>query len=396
MNNSEAIKRVKFLVRGFFDKFHPPQFKYHTYQRLKKMVKLAQRLTKESDLTEPERTSLIIAVWLHDLAYQQGQSDSAAESDRIAKAYLQEIGLDEDLIDRVSYFILKTVESPENNDASDQIWNDLQYHELGEKNFFKTDENFRKERAFIEEIRITKTDWYNSRYAQLQSASFQTAYMISNAGKQLVENLGKLKIRALQISHQDQKSLTNPHVSKSSSKAETEKGIETLFRVASANNQRLSSMADNKAHILITVNAIILSAVLSLILRKIADQPYLIWPTLMLIAVSLVTMIFAIMSTRPHTFAGTFTRQELEQNSTNLLFFGNFYRVDREFYLSSMFSIMEDRKMLYSNLIDNLYGQGVSLARKYYLLRIAYSIFIYGIVVAVIAFLIAALPRVDM
>src|SRR5690606_31568397 len=47
-----------------------------------------------------------------------------------------------------------------------------------------------------------------------------------------------------------------------------DRGIETMFRITSTNNQRLSDMADNKANILITVNSIILSVVIALLLRK--------------------------------------------------------------------------------------------------------------------------------
>ena len=40
------------------------------------------------------------------------------------------------------------------------------------------------------------------------------------------------------------------------------RGVETMFRVSSSNHQRLSVMADNKAHIMISVNSIIVSVAL--------------------------------------------------------------------------------------------------------------------------------------
>jgi hypothetical protein len=40
------------------------------------------------------------------------------------------------------------------------------------------------------------------------------------------------------------------------------RGVETMIRVTSTNHQRLSDMADNKAHIMISVNSIILSIVI--------------------------------------------------------------------------------------------------------------------------------------
>jgi hypothetical protein len=164
-----------------------------------------------------------------------------------------------------------------------------------------------------------------------------------------------------------------------------------MFRIAAGNHQKLSNLADNKAHILITVNAIILSAVISLVLRKLAEEPYLIWPAFMQIGVCLLTMAFAILSTRPHLFSGRYTAEQLEHNETNLLFFGNFYKVKKEDYRMAMLEIMEDKDKLYSNLIYDVHGQGIALARKYRLLRKAYTIFIFGLVTASLAFLVATL-----
>jgi hypothetical protein len=80
--------------------------------------------------------------------------------------------------------------------------------------------------------------------------------------------------------------------------AEVDLGIETLLKVTSSTDQRLSDMADNKAQILITVNSIIISAIISLVLRKLKDNSFLIVPSYLLLTVSLVTMILAILSTR--------------------------------------------------------------------------------------------------
>src|SRR5205085_79364 len=65
------------------------------------------------------------------------------------------------------------------------------------------------------------------------------------------------------------KTMIAPEVVEEKSRKKTErtdKGVETMFRISSSNHQRLSDMADNKSHILITVNSIIISVVASLLL----------------------------------------------------------------------------------------------------------------------------------
>ena len=167
------------------------------------------------------------------------------------------------------------------------------------------------------------------------------------------------------------------------------RGIETMFRISSGNHQRLSDMADNKAHIMITTTSIILSVLLSLLLRKLEDNPNLILPTMLLLIVCVVTMVFSILATRPSLPNGIFTEQDITDKKKSLLFFGNFYRMSYNEYSNGMEKLMSDREYLYGNLTRDVYSQGIVLGRKYRLLRIAYDIFMFGIIASVLAFALA-------
>jgi len=170
-----------------------------------------------------------------------------------------------------------------------------------------------------------------------------------------------------------------------------DKGIETMFRITSHNNQRLSDMADKKAHILITVNSIILSAIISLVLRKLDEHSFLMYPTFILLAVCLASIVVSILATRPAIPNGTFTPNDLDTKGVNLLFFGNFYKMSLDDYASGMFRVMDDKDFLYQTLIRDVYGQGTVLGKKYQLLRLAYSIFMFGLIVAVVAFIMVSM-----
>ena len=178
---------------------------------------------------------------------------------------------------------------------------------------------------------------------------------------------------------------------KKDKKKDPGRGIDTVFRITSNNNQRLSSQADSKAHILIQVNSIIISVLLSLLLRKIEDHTNLAIPAIILLTVNLVTIIFSILATRPHIPPGKFTQADLEEKKVNLLFFGNFYRMSLEEYAGGMLQLMEDRDFLYGSLIRDVYYQGIALGKKYRWLRLSYNVFMYGLIASVISFLIAAL-----
>ena len=180
----------------------------------------------------------------------------------------------------------------------------------------------------------------------------------------------------------------------SSRKEKTGKEVETMFRVSLSNHQRLSDMADNKAHIMITVNSIILSAVLTILLRRLEDYTYLMLPAFLLVATALSAIILSILATRPTVSKGTFDLAALETGQVNLLFFGNFYKMPIKDYKDAMWFTMENKQLVYDNLIMDGYAQGVVLGKKYKLLRLSYTIFMIGLLISVLAFSLAVLVRI--
>ena len=100
-------------------------------------------------------------------------------------------------------------------------------------------------------------------------------------------------------------------------------------------------------------------------------------------------MVFSILSTRPKVTSGKFTKEDVAQKKVNLLFFGNFHKMPLEDFQEGMSQLMNDRDYLYKSLMKDLYFLGIVLEKKYRLLRIAYNIFMIGIIISVIAFVIA-------
>jgi hypothetical protein len=169
-----------------------------------------------------------------------------------------------------------------------------------------------------------------------------------------------------------------------------ERGIETMFRISSSNQMRLSKMADRKAHIMITVNAIILSAVISLLLRKLDTNSFLMIPAFLLLVSSVGAIIFAVLATRPVIHKGSVSKKDMDEKKVNLLFFGNFYRMPLADYRESMMKMMDNLEYVYGSLVTDGYFQGVVLGKKYRLLRISYNVFMFGLIISVIAFIFAS------
>ena len=163
-----------------------------------------------------------------------------------------------------------------------------------------------------------------------------------------------------------------------------------MFRTIANNHIDLSSLADDKANIMISVNAIIISVVLTILLVRLPFYPHYMIPTVILVAGCLGAMIFAILATRPSVNTGRFTEEDIRGKKANLLFFGNFFRMRLDQYEWGMSEMLKDQQYLYSSMIKDVYFLGVVLAKKYKFLRIAYTIFMWGLIAAVIAFTVAS------
>ena len=150
-------------------------------------------------------------------------------------------------------------------------------------------------------------------------------------------------------------------------------------------------MADSKSNILISVNAIILSIMIGSVFDKLQTDTYLQIPVGTLVVVCILSMVFSILATRPTVTSGTFTKEDIAAKKTNLLFFGNFHKMGYPDYDWGMTELLADKNYLYSSMIKDTYFLGIVLAKKYRYLRIAYNIFMYGLILAMIAFTIAFL-----
>ncbi len=168
------------------------------------------------------------------------------------------------------------------------------------------------------------------------------------------------------------------------------KGVETMFRVTSKNHMDLSSLADNKANIMISVNSIIISIVVTVLFRKLEEFPIFTIPAILLITTSLLAMVFSILATRPKVTKGMVTKEDISSKKGNLLYFGNFHKMSLDEYSSGMKTLMEDDDYLYGSMVRDIYFLGKVLSRKYSLLRKSYSIFMWGFIISIIAFVIAS------
>lgn len=165
------------------------------------------------------------------------------------------------------------------------------------------------------------------------------------------------------------------------------RGVSDMFRTSYRTHVELSGIADNKSNIMISINGIIISIIIASISPKIDANPWLLWPTAALLLFCLASLVFAIMAARPRVNKNPVTLEDVRANRANILFFGNYNNMDRGEFVEGIEELMQDEQRLYDSMARDLYGLGRVLFKKYELLRISYTIFLVGIILAVMLFI---------
>lgn len=339
-------------------------------------------------LSPKDRFIIICAAYFHDVGYLTGGAHQHEErSADVAEEFLKEVNVEEEIRQQVRACILATKMPQQPEGLLQQIVCDADLFHLGGANFAERNKLMRKEAEMVKGQEIDKNVWRAHTIKLMENHHYHTKY-----AQERRENIKKQNLEALLEKNSKVKGtdISKQKPTKVSGKiSRPERGIETMFRITSSNNQRLSDMADNKANILLTVNSIILSVVAAGLLRKLDSNEHLIIPTFILMTAVVITMVLAILATIPKIPNGFFKEEEVQNKTVNLLFFGNFFKMPFDAYKSGMEQVMEDSGFLYGMMTKDVYSQGVVLGRKYRLLRYAYGIFMFGLVLSVIAFFIA-------
>jgi hypothetical protein len=164
------------------------------------------------------------------------------------------------------------------------------------------------------------------------------------------------------------------------------RGVETLFRLASRNQYTLTTMVDRKSNILISINAILLSIILGTTIGQIEEYPHLLIPVLLILTTNLLSIVYAVVATRPAKRHEDPEAASEQQYHNNLLFYGDYTRISESEYIKGMRYLTHQGEELYDAISRDVYYTGKILQKKFGYLRISFNIFMFGLIISVIAF----------
>ena len=370
------------------------KYVYHNLAHTQRVVKKTKELSENLNVAKVASENLEIAAWFHDTGFVKGAENHEEESVVVATKFLKEHKVSEKRISAISNLILATKMDYEPKDELEEIIADADCAHLASKKFLDYTSLLRKEWELTGLKTVSDEEWIAGNIDFFtQKHRFRTSYALKNWTKTKEKNLSKLfkSQKALKGEVKKNKQKQDALKIKKNKGNVPERGVETMFRVALKNHMTLSNIADTKANILLSVNAIIISLALSNLLPKL-DNPsnsYLILPTIVFVIFTVASIVLSIIATRPNVTEGKFTKKDVANKKVNLLFFGNFHQMKLNDFEWGISEMMQDKEYLYGSLTKDLYFLGLVLNRKYKILRITYTVFMIGIIVSVLAFAIS-------
>ncbi|GAA0715310.1 hypothetical protein GCM10009430_09580 [Aquimarina litoralis] len=386
------LKKSETYIFELFKKELSPSYLYHNYLHTKRVVTAASEILEHTDIKEELHEIVLISAWFHDAGYIKGSKNHEERSADLARDFLEKEQINSEKITLITDCILATRIDQQPINECEEILKDADTSHLAKKYFDKVSNLLLQELKLEGTYEYSTEEWREENIKLFtQEHRYYTKYAVEHWEPEKHKNLlSILKKKKKRIRKRNKEKLKAKLKVKYKNES-PERGIQTLYRVTLRNHIKLSDIADTKANILLSVNAIIISLALANLIPKL-DAPsnrHLMIPSLILILFSVASIILSIRSTQPKVTGGEFTKEQVKNRKVNLLFFGNFFKMPYDRYQEAIDEVINDKKYVYKMLTKDLYLLGIVLKKKYRLLKVTYIVFTIGIILSVIAFIVA-------
>ena len=254
------LDQTQQYVRDFFGSHVDEKIIYHDRTHTEQVVKAVRMIAQHYQLSERDFFIVNVAAWFHDAGYYKGGAlGHEQRGAEMAISFLTGTGVDAEAIQSVKGCVLATQIPQKPTNLLEDIVCDGDLFHLGTDDFSERNKLMRKEMEAVKGQKISKEDWRKGTIRLLESHHFHTDFcrLLLNEKKQ--ENLDILRAKegappvtntltALLRQHVEEDDVTDNGGEKEGKKKkkDTGRGIDTVFRITSNNNQKLSSQADSK------------------------------------------------------------------------------------------------------------------------------------------------------
>ena len=397
------LTETESYIVSFFEQRIDDKYVFHDLNHTINVVKAAMEIGQAIGVSDGDLEILQLAAWFHDTGYTEGPIGHEERSVQFATEFLKKQAYPSDKLEIVNKCILSTVFPHQPEELLEKILCDADLSHLGKKNYWDRCGRIRLEMNYTQGKVLSDQEWVEFEIDFLEKHEYFTSVARKMFGKRKKKHLRQLIKQKIRLNPGNNSiSIEEAHLLSSMKKKAPKivkidkeedlqvkdlrlgRGVETMYRAAYRTHVNLSSIADHKSNIMLSVNAIIISITLSTFIPTIKDNHHLMLPIGALLLVCLGSIIFATLATRPKITSGIVTKEDIIKKRSNLLFFGNFYQMELDDFHWGMMEMIKDQDFLYATMTRDLYFLGKVLAKKYRYLSICYGIFMYGLIIVVI------------
>ncbi len=386
--STPLLAATRHHVLQLWNEQHDVRLVYHNFAQAAATAQLAGHIAQREQAAEETAEIVQLAAWFYNTGYLYAKQPVAETGAIRAEFFLAEQHCPADKIQQVHDCILSCYSEAIPKSTAARILNDA----VQAYDWVQTMEHraplLRLEQALLNGLPPqNEADWQQSLLEQMQQVRFYTAYGKAHYEPALAEHMLRGYTAAKPAAGEKETAPKNqpPARFERLARRPLRSSIQTFFRANYANHIRLSAIADNKAHIMISVNSILMSVAISMLTYQTVSNknPLLILPIIMFLVTSLTSLIFAVLSSRPRVTSFV----PLPDVPPNPVFFGNFVHLSLDQYEAAIDAMLRDGVLLFGNMARDLYYLGQVLDKKYRLLTFSYTIFMMGFIATVGAFL---------
>ncbi|MCK0145671.1 DUF5706 domain-containing protein [Arenibacter sp. F26102] len=385
---SDIVNKAEKYISTLLSENLDEKYLFHNFGHTKSVVGKSIELLEANKNKEVNDQQVLLAAWFLNSGFSMDYKEPMENSCKLARKFLTENEYDKEVIDKVCLLIRSAWTKDEPVNEEEKIIKDARLSFYASKDFEELLVLLHMELQNFEKSIPTIEEW-RKRYIEILRTEhhFYTDRAKEKWHKKKVSNeLDLIGSAAKAVKTKKKEKLKAKLKDKSPGRA-----IQSLYRIQLRNHLKLSDIADTKANILLSVNAIIISLLIANLIPKLGvpNNSYLIYPTVIFVMFSIASMIMSVLATRPKIENKDVVEGEIKKKNTNFLFFGNFHTMEPQDFKNKIRDIIKETDTIYDSLTMDLYYLGKVLQKKYRLLSWTYTVFIVGVVLSVLAFAIA-------
>ena len=268
---------------------------------------------------------------LHDVGYTGTYEGHEEVSCRIGRQLLSGLACPEEKINQVMVCINATRFGSEPQTQLEKLMHDADRAHLAAEDYLQTLAALREEWSQFKERTWSENEWHLLNHQSIKDHTYFTEAARAlwekrkNVNQKSLKKLVKEKLDAVVETHMT-----------------ATRSAQMMFKTSLRNHIDLRNLADNKANIMLSINAIIITITMPLAANYVTANPFLMVPMGVLLSTCLLAMFFATLATRPSKMSGKTSDDAVQQGEANLFFFGNFYNMDFDEYRKGMRFIAAD------------------------------------------------------